>query len=184
MAQETSSESQILEYLNKLATQYNLVTPFDADTFLGLLSEPNNVEGLWQFLKTIGKENNCFFILYDCTIKTVGDIVTILECCSPKFKKPVITKAGPDKSLVGTFKYIKAIAPTFKIKTPLYLDSQWKDLTLYGNPPTRHFVGFNGFLRDIERTYDIRLAYQNALEIRTVRDFVLAVYRLSHNRTK
>ena len=81
-------------------------------------------------------------------------------------------------SFVQTHQYIKGIAPVYKIKKPLHLGSQWSNLV-----PSSNLGNFLHFLYDTEDKFGISLSYRTH-NVKTVRDFVLLVHSLSHNKTK
>ena len=86
-------------------------------------------------------------------------------------------------SFVKTLQYLKEIAPKYEFRKPVHLDTQWTEIF----PVTSGSFKFGiitKFMYDIQDQFGIQLAYRKNLNVVTVRDFVMAIYKLSHNKIK
>lgn len=86
-------------------------------------------------------------------------------------------------SFVQTLNYAKSVAQKYGFRKPVFLDTHLSDIMPIQSGSYK-FGTMMRFFDDIQNHFGIQLAYCKDLQIITVRDFVLLVHSLSHNRTK
>lgn len=86
-------------------------------------------------------------------------------------------------SFVQTLNYVKPVAKKYGFRKPVRLDAHLSDIMPI-QPGSYKFGAIMKCFDDIQNHFGIQLAYRKGLKITTVRDFVLLVHRLSHNKMK
>ena len=86
-------------------------------------------------------------------------------------------------SFVETLNYIKSIAPKYEFRKPVRLNAYMSEVYPI-KPGSFKFDLIANFLCDIQKHFGIRLQYRKNLHIETVRDLVIAAYKLSHDKIK
>ena len=86
-------------------------------------------------------------------------------------------------SFTETLEYLKEIAPKYEFRKPLRLDSYWSEIIPVQSGSLKLGI-FGQFLCNVQDHFGIKLEHRKDLQITTVRDLVLAVHKLSHNKTK
>ena len=86
-------------------------------------------------------------------------------------------------SFVETLNYIKSTAPKYEFRKPIRLDAYMSEIMPIQSGSFKFGLVMN-YLHDIQTHFGIRLEHRKNLHIETVRDLVIAVHKLSHDKIK